>query len=345
MLLGVAIGVMAISKFSVLPHVFLAVAFVLVSNHSRSLLSFHPKEWNWTKAFAICGVSFLVLWSSYFFRISSFEVFRHKIKVPAGDYLSAISFQRYHNIAGHSSLFLGQVSHEGGWKLYYPTVILLKWPTEVLLLLLTAIVLLILGRVRIPSELAIAFTFPGVFFLFAIMSRVDTGERLILPMYPFALFACGFVWEWSRSRKNLQIGLMALVALLCIDALRYAPDYLSYFTPFLVSDQKYMFLSDSNIDWGEGLIALREYEKQYPDEEIHLAYHGSVVPSQYGIRAHLMKPEDRPKGTVVISASFLSGLTLDDPTAFRWVLRYPLKKVLNHSLYVFEISPGSKADQ
>jgi len=342
LLVGIAAGFMATSKISVLPQVFLAIGLVLVLQSSDHFVSLRPTQWNWGKALAVGGLSFLVLWSSYFFRFSSFEIFHRSFSLPAGDFLNAINFQRYHNLSGHSSIFWGEVSNHGGWMLYYPTVILLKWPSAVLFLFLTAIVLLLLRRVRLPRHHAIAFAFPVMFFPFALMTRVNIGERLILPIYPFALFLCAIAWEWARSqRKTITIAFLALIPLLAVDVARYAPDYLSYFTPFFVSEQKYMYLSDSNIDWGQGLLALREYEKQNPTEDIHLAYLGSVIPSQYGIRASLMKPNDHPTGTVIVSAAYLSGLTLDDPAAYRWVLHYPIKTVLNHSLFVFTVPAQS----
>jgi hypothetical protein len=51
-----------------------------------------------------------------------------------------------------------------------------------------------------------------------------------------------------------------------------------------------------------------------------------------------MLPEsERVSGTVVISASNLSGQFLQNPSGYHWVLQYPLKTVLDHSLYVFDV--------
>lgn len=126
------------------------------------------------------------------------------------------------------------------------------------------------------------------------------------------------------------------------DVLRYAPDYLSYFNLFVSPASSYKLLSDSNVDWGEGLIALRHYQQAHPSVPIHLAYFGSVDPAMYGIRAIPLMPNERVSGTVIVSANFLSGQTLPDPNSYHWVLQYPTKLILNHSLHVFEVPEQAK---
>ncbi len=39
----------------------------------------------------------------------------------------------------------------------------------------------------------------------------------------------------------------------------------------------------------------------------------------------------------VVSATHLSGQLLKDPLAYHWLLQYPRKTILNHSLHVFEV--------
>lgn len=122
-----------------------------------------------------------------------------------------------------------------------------------------------------------------------------------------------------------------------VDVTRYAPDYLSYFNVFVDPATSYRLLSDSNVDWGEGLIALRKYQQAHPSEIIHLAYSGTVDPANYGVRAVPLMPNERAVGTVIVSANYLSGENLKDPNGYRWVLQYPRKIILNHSLQVFEV--------
>jgi hypothetical protein len=38
-----------------------------------------------------------------------------------------------------------------------------------------------------------------------------------------------------------------------------------------------------------------------------------------------------------VSATHLSGQLLKNHYAFRWLLQYPVKAILNHTLFVFEV--------
>ena len=104
----------------------------------------------------------------------------------------------------------------------------------------------------------------------------------------------------------------------------------------------YKYLSDSNLDWGQGLLALRRYEAEHPNEQMFLAYFGSVDPAVYGIRAENLPEGQRVSGTVVVSATHLSGLYLSGSSDYQWVTKYPIKAILNHSLFVFAVPENSK---
>ena len=43
--------------------------------------------------------------------------------------------------------------------------------------------------------------------------------------------------------------------------------------------ESYRLLTDSNLDWGQGLLALRDYQRNHPGEPIALSYFGSVDPA------------------------------------------------------------------
>ena len=85
---------------------------------------------------------------------------------------------------------------------------------------------------------------------------------------------------------------------------------MSYFNIFVRPQNSWRLLTDSNLDWGQGLIALRNYQQQHPNEALHLAYFGSVDPALYGIRALPLSGHDEPKGALVVSPTLLSGQNL-----------------------------------
>jgi hypothetical protein len=215
---------------------------------------------------------------------------------------------------------------------------ILKWPLIVLALGLWGLFLVLRERPW-RRELLLAGIFPAAFLLMAILGRINIGVRHVLPVYPFVLLYAGAAGEFLFKIPKWRWLPGLLICLQFADSARYAPDYLSYFNIFVNPARSYELLSDSNLDWGQGLIALRNYQSEHPGETLHVAYYGLVDPAWYGIRYVPLKEGERATGTVVVSATHLAGQLLRDPTSFHWLLRYPRKTILNHTLYVFEV-PG-----
>lgn len=355
---GIVLGLLLLAKFSTVVMFALALLWMLVSFADDAVLN--PLKWHWGKTAATLLLAGLVVWAGYFFHISRLTVhdghltatfpnwsapiekpvstpFNYSLLVPAGEYVQGFRELVRHNRQGQAAFFLGQPSPTGGWKLYYPVTILLKWPIVVLILALGGLLAASLKKVRVPSDLWLMTSFPAVYFALAIFARFNLGERHVLPLYPFALLFAAAAWEWARQRRAGAVLLTALVLLNAVDVLRYAPGYLSYFNPLVRPATSYRLLSDSNLDWGQGLLALRQYELSHPTEKICLAYFGSVDPAVYGIQARPL-PENVPvTGTVIVSASNLSGQFLKDPNGYHWLLPYRPTEILDHSLLVFKV--------
>ena len=363
-LLGLVLGGLLISKASSLP--FFGVAIVLMLVLKPGTIAIRPFEWNWRQAVAAFLISFLIVWGAYRFHVSkvtiaasdiqlriaiperadpiirhSSRAFHVSVPVPAFEFIQGLGYQLGHAKIGHFGYLLGR-SYVGGSRLYFPMAILLKWPTIVLLLFLTALGLMCLRRTPLPQDFALWAAFPVLYFMLAEFAKLNIGERYILPIYPFVLLLCGSLWRFTRGRRRVLVLLLVALAVHVGDVMRYAPDYLSYFNLFVSPANSYKLLSDSNVDWGEGLVALRDYQLAHPTVPIHLAYSGNVAPDVYGIRAIPLMPNERVSGTVVISANYLSGQGLPDPNSYHWVLQYPTKLILNHSLHVFEVPEQAK---
>jgi hypothetical protein len=358
-LLGVILGLLLLAKFSTAVTFVLALLWMLPLGPDK--VQAHPAKWNWSKTAAAMLVALFVLWAGYFFHVSRLTVrdgtltasFPHwsqsiekplrtrmnfSVPVPAGEYFEGFREVARHNRHGQPAFFLGQVSQTGGWKLYYPVVILLKWPTVALVLCFAGLLLACSRKLRVAADLWIILSFPALYLALAVFAHFNIGERHVLPLFPFALLLAGAVWERaSRSRFTMALLLFAVV-LNAADALRYAPGYLSYFNIAVRPAESYHLLSDSNLDWGQGLLALRDYERDHKGEQIRLAYFGSVDPRIYGIKARLLGEKDSVTGTVVVSATNLSGQFLKDPESYRWLLQYPRTAILDHALYVFQVN-------
>jgi 4-amino-4-deoxy-L-arabinose transferase-like glycosyltransferase len=356
---GLILGALLATKFSTPVMFVLALALVLVLKPSS--VAWDPRDWNWRKAVSMIVIAFFFLWGTYFFHWTKVSVKNGFVTVsspnrtkpatgdlhrplnltvylPAGEYIEGLGRVANHLNQGHPTFFLGQVSRGKGWKSYFPVVVALKWPPVILSIFLISVILGLLRRIKFPPDLLIFSLFPGLYFLMAIFSKVDLGERHILLVYPFALLFAAALWHFARQKRAWLALLAALVVVNAVDTMRYAPGYLSYFTPFVNRSTSWKLLSDSNLDWGQGLLALRQYQQAHPNETIHLAYFGTMDPRLYGIHYLPLEPNEKVSGTVVVSATHLSGQLLDDPHGYQWTLQYPEKEILDHSLHVFEIA-------
>ncbi len=316
------------------------------------------------------AIALLIVWAGYFFHVSRLEIGNGHVRasfpnrdvrewptssglhlstiVPAGEFIEGLREVARNNHHGRPAWFLGKIYPQGGILAYYPVAIALKWPTVLLLLLAFAIASRVWRSGNARGDLFLMLLFPLVFFLFALNAKYNIGERHILPLYPFALLVAGGVW---RSRPFQNKGRMGnphvstrfnviLILALCLnaaDALRYAPDYLSYFNIFVRPQNSWRLLTDSNLDWGQGLIALRNYQQQHPDGPLQLAYFGSVDPALYGIKAAPLAPHAQVKGTVVVSPTLLSGQNLSDRDAFHWLWPYQPAQVIDHCLWLYDL--------
>jgi hypothetical protein len=337
-----------------------------------------PGQWNWKPTLVALVLALITLWAGYFFHVSHFQVADGQVSatfpnrglktwathshlhinmvVPAGEFFEGLREVAFSNKRGRPAWFFGKIYPTGGIKLYYPVAIVLKWPTILIVLVLASLLMGIRRVCRAPGDLLVMCAFAIVFLFFAIQSKYDIGERHILPLYPFALLIAGSMWEhvtaskariafsvhtwWGLRAINLNVlALLVVLALNAADALRSAPDYLTYFNILVRPQNRWRYLTDSNLDWGQGLIALRDYEWQHPQEPLHLAYFGSINPALYGVRATPLAPKERATGKVVIGASSLSGQVLPDPYSYRWLLSYPPTQMVDRSMFVYQIQP------
>lgn len=356
--IGVVLGLLLLAKFSTLPMFVLAIVWLLVLVQGH--MSFRPWRWKWRRASVALALALAVLWAGYFFHVSRLSIrdgvltvthpnwtaplvkpvrqrFNISIAVPAGEYIAGFRDLVFHNTRGQRAFFLGQVSPTGGWKWYYPVTILLKWPLTLLLFAALGLWTCARRKVAVPAGFWIVVSFPALYFVLAIFAHFNIGERHVLPLYPFALLLAAAAGEYLRKVPWRVALLLSGLLFNGADVSRYAPGYLSYMNIFVKPETSYRLLSDSNTDWGQGLLALRKYQDRHPGEQISLAYFGSVDPRVYGIDAHRLEENERVSGTVIVGATQLSGQYLKNPAAYHWLLRYRLKDILDHCMYVFEV--------
>jgi len=350
------LGGLLLAKLYTPPEMLLALVLILLL---RTDGGWNPlRSLNWKPMLAALGIALLTFWTGYLFHVSHLHLgdgevvasfpnrstkrwatknkAEFSLLVPAGEYVEGFREVALSNHRGRATWFLGQIYPKGAPLSYYPVAIALKWPTIPLLLFCLSLVLGLRKTCRAPGDLLITSLFGLVFLAFALQSHFAIGERHILPLYPFALLIAGGIWEHVRNHRRAAALVVLALCLNAADALRYAPDYLAYFNVFVKPQNSWQLLSDSNLDWGQGLLALREYEELYPSETLHLAYFGSVDPKLYGIKAVPLPPNQPISGKVVAGASCLSGQVLDDPASYRWLVPQQQQSLIDRSLLVFD---------
>lgn len=251
------------------------------------------------KLLGVLGLAaFAVIWATFKFSVG--PAVPGSLPVPAPDYWASLEVVRNRVELSTPAFMLGQVSATG-LPLYYPFVFLIKTPLPTLMLLAIGSVSLITRRRRRDF----AAWFPPLLFMFAtIAGGLDLGYRLMLPLLPFALTIAGqgasVLWTGIESRRHadtkanrfrsLRLSVFVVLAMwLVIDVLSIAPEHIAYFNQ-LAGDRvhDYEVLVDSNLDWGQDLIALREWMKGNQIDRVNLAYYGSARPSAYAMSVDLL---------------------------------------------------------
>ncbi len=256
-------------------------------------------------------------------------------------------------IVGYPVFLDGELGRASRWD-YYLVALAYKVPEGTLALVALSVVARIATRrARRPfaDEAAVLLPPLAILGLMSFGTNITIGLRYVLPIFPFVFVAVGRLVPWADGLKRpaivwIPIGL-GLAATAAATATIH-PHYLAYFNlasggPVRGSDH----LIDSNLDWGQDLVGLREWARAHPEEgPIGLAYFGQVNPRIFERRgdgfAWFLPPPlpgtmpRRPAthylggpgatltpGVYAVSASLLRGLpyTVYDPAPFdatRW---------------------------
>ena len=353
--LGAVLAALLLAKFYTLPVCLLALALVLVLRGDRVAL--RPRNWNWRPAMAAAAIAVFLVSGVYRFHLTHLR-FRDGVMtafiperetaivsvvsvpgtfsllVPGGEYGDGVRYVAEHNLTGHAAYLLGRIS-PSGFRSYWPIVIALKWPVIVLLLFAAAMVLVAARHIHLTSDLLVLSFFPLFMAAMLPFSHIQIGDRHALAIYPFLLLFVAGVWQAAR-RPRLKAALVVLLVLQAVDTLRIAPDYLSYFNFWVRPGEAYKLVSDSNLDWGQALIALRDWQARHPQQPLRIAYFGAMDPKLYGVSARPLLPGQRATGAIAVSMTVITGQYLDDPNAYKWLLKYP-RQLINHSMFVFDV--------
>ena len=233
----------------------------------------------------IIGITaYLTLWAIFRFDASPYP--GTNIPLPASFYPYSL-LDTFIGIEEQpkTSFLLGHTSPRGWWY-YFPVALLLKTPLP--LLLLAAVGTIPLFKRLGWRQSSLLWLPPTLFMLLAMTGRITIGYRHILPLVPFLIMMAAYVATLpAKSINNIPLKPTLITLLLLWHAggtLRLFPHQEAFFNELAGSPANGgNLLVDSNIDWGQDLISLREVMGANGIEEVYLGYFGTAVPEAYNI--------------------------------------------------------------
>jgi len=261
--------------------------------------------------------------------------------------VEGLFFQIRHNADGHPAFLMGRVSQHGWWY-YFPLVFAFKSTTAELSV--AVIVLLAIGArcahpfqslERLDPTRRTLLVAAGVFIALLLTSHINLGQRYLLLLYPIGIVAAADVlMSFASLQPKLIAGVAGvLVFAQVVSSVTVAPHDLAYFNIFAGGPERgRTLLVDSNLDWGQDLPALAEFQQRHPGSLV-LAYYGTALPKAYGVRADNIEELPEPDVSydfVAISATHLQGHFPNGFDPFRQFRSLQPRVGLGHSLFVFD---------
>ena len=201
--------------------------------------------------------------------------------IPAPALIRGVAEMIEVNRFGFISYAMDQWSYQGWWW-YFPLALGLKTTLATLLLLVAG---LFLGRRNRAFVEAMAAA--GAILGLSMTTHVDIGIRYILPIYvPLSLAAAIAVMAMIRHRHKLARGVViVLLSWHLIASFAAHPDYLAYFNELALPDPS-RYLVDSNLDWGQDILRLRDEVRRLKIEKLGVALFGSADLDRLGFPPH-----------------------------------------------------------
>lgn len=254
------------------------------------ILLLHPlgreRRWRGLGDLALAGlIAYGALWAVFGFDVGPIPGAPWAVPVPAPFYPASV-WDTYLVIEQQpkTTFLLGETSPRGWWT-YFPVALAVKTPLPLLLGAGAGLILLARRQGRAGSVL---WAPPLLWMALAMTARIAIGYRHILPVVPFLILlaagAAGALWARRRKSRLVWALLVVVAAWQVGGTARLFPHYEAFFNLLAGGPARgHEVLVDSNIDWGQDLIALRELLAEREIEEVNLAYFGTAYPEAYGI--------------------------------------------------------------
>jgi hypothetical protein len=241
------------------------------------------------------------------------------------DFRSGLDFNIRHAAGGHTApaVLLGRYSTTGWWY-FFPVAFFLKTSAGLHMLIVIGLAGILIQRSKggwrsaAGSPLRAPAVGALVFLAFLMAASLNIGFRHALPILPLlcVIVASAISRVWTLRRPVLRMLIVLGVAWHIAAPMRHYPFFISYLSEYTGPvERSYTTLVDSSLDWGQGLLALREFMDDEHVPSVLLGYFGSALPAAYGISyvalpSYFPLPDletVEPPRWVAISATNLAG--------------------------------------
>ena len=273
---GVAFGFAVLCKFSCIGFVPAACAAITAVRIARGTRL--PWRDVLRAILVVLVIAELVIWTGYAFSFERFAYALHR--------LTQI------DEAGHLGFLFGEL-RERGWWWYFPAAVGLKTTIASLLLGIGASVA---RRHHVAAE---ALAAAAAILAVAMTSHINIGIRHVLPLYvPLSVAGAAAVLSLWSTRRWIAAALLAWHSVASAIA---HPDAFPYFNE-AAGRTPWRLLSDSNIDWGQDALRLRDVVREKKIERIGLSVIGLHDWDALGMPAHYELRRGVPvRGWVAVS--------------------------------------------
>jgi hypothetical protein len=184
-------------------------------------------------------------------------------------YLLGIDFQKNQHEKPSWSYLRGEL-RLGGWWYYYLYALAVKAPLGTWGLLLLAIILSVVHPAyRTPlRDRAVLLAFPIVLLvLVSAQTSWNRHMRYVLPIFPFVfVWMSGVARAYALGHRKIVFGVLAGIVCSVGSSLWVYPHSMSYFNELVGGPERgHEHLINSNIDWGQDLLYLKDWCTEHPE--------------------------------------------------------------------------------
>lgn len=221
---------------------------------------------------------------------------------PWHPFITGVYYVGAHNRSGHDGYLLGEYRRHGWWYFF---LIVLLYKTPLAMLLGTPLLARNWCRRSSFDHSLFCLVAPLLILLFCLSVNINNGVRHILVLYLFWSMGLAFAlvkwWDLGGRRRWIVKGLLLL---LLTESFLSHPLYIGHFNP-LAGCHPERILADSDLDWGQDLLHLRQYLAEHDLTNVEIVYFGAaavdeIIPERY------RRPGPHSKGKyIAISLRYL----------------------------------------